>query len=72
MVAALALDRLHEEAGDVVRVLLEGGAGRGEGVPARAASTSAPSDRYGEGMRGQANCGKRATLTGSVLVSDIV
>ena len=32
------------------------------------ATTSVPGDRYGDGTRGQANCGKRAVLTGSVLV----
>ena len=71
VVAALALDRLHEEAGDVVRVLLEGRPGGGERL-ALALHDVGGRDRYGDGMRGQANCGKRATFTGSVFVSDIV
>ncbi|SKS37721.1 Uncharacterised protein [Mycobacteroides abscessus subsp. abscessus] len=36
------------------------------------ASISAPGRRYGASIRGQSNLGNRATLLGSVLVSDIV
>ncbi len=38
----------------------------------RASTSPCALDRYGGAMRGQENCGNRATFTGSVLVSDIV
>ena len=39
---------------------------------ASSSSMSAPGRRYGASMRGQSNFGNRATLLGSVLVSDSV
>ena len=76
VVAALALDRLGDEAGDVVRVRARTRAracasARSLGRLDLAEVSPAGSDA-GTSMRGQPNLGKRSVLTGSVLVSDRV
>ena len=71
-VAAFALDGFGQEAGDVVRVCLERRAGLAQRLGFQRASISAPGCTNGASMRGQSNFGKRATVTGLVLVSDRV
>ena len=77
VVAALALDRLGDERGDVVRVRGERAlgllqrAGLG-GLDLVAGGRRAGSGSPGTSMRGQSNFGNRSVLFGSVLVSDSV
>jgi len=75
-VAALALDGLGDEAGDVVAV---GGERARACASARSSASrtcprcSASGNRIaGESIRGQSKVGNRAVFTGSVLVSESV
>ena len=78
VVAAFALDRLHDEGRDVVLALVRGTAWPARARPARGArrrrATSAVTGKwsFGLSMRGQSNFGKYWVLRGSVLVSESV
>jgi hypothetical protein len=76
VVAALALDRLDDRAGDVVGVggeVLAGLRERGVlGGPVGLRVALEREAQRGASMRGQSNFGNRATLRGSVLVRLIV
>ena len=76
VVAALALDGLGDEAGDVVRVRRERGLGLRQrpllGLGDGGRRSSIGKWIAGTSMRGQSNFGKRSVFTGSVLVSESV
>jgi hypothetical protein len=76
VVAALALDRLGDEAGDVVRVLAEGRLGLAHrvllGEPTSSRCSLSGKVIAGTSIRGQPNTGKRSVFTGSVLVRESV
>ena len=78
VVAALGLDGLDDDGGDVVRVVGEGLAHLVErallGRAPRRASTSGVTGKrsFGFSIRGQGNFGKKSVFVGSVLVSDSV